>query len=48
MSNHHDAAGIPYSHFGTGPAPSQTQVTIHSSNGPVPGTMVGGYVVPNK
>jgi hypothetical protein len=25
-----------------------TAVTIHTGNGPVPGTMIGGVAVPNK
>jgi len=45
--NRLDQCGTPYSTPGLGPAPSGTQITIHSPNGPVQGTLVGGLAVPN-
>jgi hypothetical protein len=48
MTTLHDTVGIPYSSPDNKPAGSGTSITIHSSNGPVAGTMVGGYAVPNK
>lgn len=48
MGNLKDIVGTPYSSPDNKPAPSGVSVTIHTSNGPVPGTMVGGYVVPNN
>jgi hypothetical protein len=46
--NRLDACGTPYSTPGSGPAPSGTPITIHSPNGPVQGTLVGGMAIPIK
>jgi len=48
MSDLKDSNGTPYSTPDGKPAQGGTSVTIHSPNGPVPGTMVGGYATPNK
>jgi hypothetical protein len=48
MADLKDCAGTPYSSPDGKTAGSGVQVTIHTPNGPTPGTMVGGYVVPNK
>ena len=45
---HKDYAGTSYQSPDGKPASSGTQVKINTSNGPVNGTMVGGYAVPNK
>jgi len=44
-----DPAGTNYTPTaGNTPPPSGSTVTVHTPNGPQQGTMVGGYVVPNK
>jgi hypothetical protein len=48
MSDLKDSVGTPYSSPDGKPAGSGVQVVIHTPSGPAPGTMVGGYVVPNK
>ena len=43
-----DPAGNVYTTPAPGPAPSGTQITIQTSNGPVKGTLVGPYAVTDK
>ena len=43
-----DQSGATYSSPDGKPAASGVPVTIHGSNGPTQGTMVSGYVAPNK
>lgn len=43
-----DINGVPYSSPGQGPAHYGTPITIHTTNGPIPGTMGSGQVIPKK
>jgi hypothetical protein len=43
-----DRSGINYSVPGNRPAADGAKVKITTNNGPVPGTMKGGHVVPDK
>jgi hypothetical protein len=48
MSDWKDCTGTPYSNSDKQPAMGGTSITIHTPNGPVAGTMIGGYATPNK
>jgi hypothetical protein len=43
-----DKAGRPYTAAGNGPAKDGARVKIQTNNGPRPGTMRSGYVVPDR
>jgi hypothetical protein len=45
---HKDAGGQSYSGNGQGPAGHGAPVKIWTPNGPVAGSMSGGFAVPNK